>query len=98
MLALDKPAVYETADVTAGDNGPFDHVPRSRAYQPVMPKQDPAESFPQQLALDLQGPKPVAQVTPANNVHAFVDSATRLVRLQAVEAHRRTRLRIALRS
>jgi hypothetical protein len=51
-----------------------------------MSKQGPAETCPQQLVLDFQGPKPVEHPECSGpKILAFVDHATRAVRERAVQ-------------
>lgn len=51
-----------------------------------MSKQGPAETCPQQLILDLESPKSAGgTIEAAPRVVAFIDSATRSVRQQALE-------------
>jgi hypothetical protein len=51
-----------------------------------MSKQGPAETCPQQLVLDFQGPKPVEHSESSSpKILAFVDQATRVVRERAVQ-------------
>jgi hypothetical protein len=51
-----------------------------------MSKQGPAETSPQQLRLDLQGPEAVStRSEAAPKIVTFIDSATRTIRQQAVQ-------------